>query len=158
MSKVLNSISHLPQRSHEILRMRTVGHSTRAFAVLQRGWFSNEFFLRQSTPSGRDLRGKFVLFKGELHLSMMTEENSMDGLLKEAQHSKSASAKPSKTLGNLRTTTTTLVNNDRKWVTGYCTSATSKFRRRRGVVDDAKQSRITSSCNPQASAGINPLF
>ena len=36
-------------------------------------------------------------------------------------------------------------------------SAASKFCRR-GVVDDAKQSRITSSCNPQASAGINPLF
>ena len=29
---------------------------------------------------------------------MTTEENTMDGLLKEAQHSKSASAKPSKTL------------------------------------------------------------
>lgn len=29
---------------------------------------------------------------------MMTEEDSMDGLLKEARHSKSASAKPSKTL------------------------------------------------------------
>ena len=50
-----------------------------------------------------------------------------------------------------------LVDDDRKWVTLYCASATSKFRRR-GVVDDAKQSRITSSCNPQASAGINPLF
>ena len=49
------------------------------------------------------------------------------------------------------------VDDDRKWVTVYCASATSKFRRR-GVVDDAKQSRITSSCNPQASAGINPLF
>ena len=49
------------------------------------------------------------------------------------------------------------VDDDRKWVTEYCASATSKFRRR-GVVDDAKQSRITSSCNPQASASINPLF
>ena len=39
----------------------------------------------------------------------------------------------------------------------YCASATSIFRRR-GVVDDAKQSRITSCCNTQASAGINPLF
>ena len=46
---------------------------------------------------------------------------------------------------------------DRKWVTVYCASVTSKFRRR-GVVDDARQSRIRSSCNPQASAGINPLF
>ena len=42
------------------------------------------------------------------------------------------------------------VDNDRKWVTVYCASATSKFGRR-GVVDDAKQSIITSSCNPQAS-------
>ena len=50
-----------------------------------------------------------------------------------------------------------LVDDDRKWVTLYCASATSKFRRRE-VVDDAKQSRITSSCNPQASAGIDPLF
>ena len=49
------------------------------------------------------------------------------------------------------------VDDDRKWVTVYCESATSKFRRR-GVDDDAKQSRITSSCNPQASAGTNPLF
>ena len=48
-------------------------------------------------------------------------------------------------------------DDDRKWVTVYCASATGKFRRR-GVVDDAKQSTITSSCNPQASAGINPLF
>ena len=48
-------------------------------------------------------------------------------------------------------------DDDWKWVTVYCASKTSKFRRR-GVVDDAKQSRITSSCNPQASAGINPLF
>ena len=50
-----------------------------------------------------------------------------------------------------------LADDDRKWVTVYCASATSKFRRR-GVVDDAKQSRITFSCNPQASAGINPPF
>ena len=50
-----------------------------------------------------------------------------------------------------------LVDDDRKWVTLYCASSSSKFRRR-GVVDDAKQSRLTSSCNPQASAGINPLF
>ena len=49
------------------------------------------------------------------------------------------------------------VDDDRKWVTVYCASATSKFRRR-GVVDDAKQSRITSSCNPQVSTNINPLF
>ena len=49
------------------------------------------------------------------------------------------------------------VDDDGKWVTVNCASATSKFRRR-GVVDDVKQSRITSSCNPQASAGINPLF
>ena len=49
------------------------------------------------------------------------------------------------------------VDDDRKLVTVYCASATSKFRRR-GVVDDAKHTRITSSCNPQASAGINPLF
>ena len=34
----------------------------------------------------------------------------------------------------------------------YCASATSKFRRH-GFVDDTKHSRITSSCNPQASAG-----
>ena len=47
------------------------------------------------------------------------------------------------------------VDDGRKRVTVYCASATSKFRRR-GVVDDAKL--ITSSCNPQASAGINPLF
>jgi len=43
------------------------------------------------------LRGKSVLFKGELHLSAMEEENSMDGLLREAQKSKPALAKPSKT-------------------------------------------------------------
>ena len=49
------------------------------------------------------------------------------------------------------------VDDDRKWITEYCASATSKFRRR-CLVDDAKQSRITSSCNPQALAGINPLF
>ena len=49
------------------------------------------------------------------------------------------------------------LDDDRKWVTVYCASATSKFRRR-CVVDDAKQSRIRSSCNPQASGGINPLF
>ena len=49
------------------------------------------------------------------------------------------------------------VDDDRKLVTVYCATTTSKFRRR-SVVDDAKQSRITSSCNPQASAGINPLF
>ena len=50
-----------------------------------------------------------------------------------------------------------LVDDDRKWVTVYCASATSKFRRR-GVVDDVKQSRITLCCNPQASAGTNPPF
>ena len=49
------------------------------------------------------------------------------------------------------------VDDDQKWVTVYCASATSKFGHC-GVVDDAKQSTITSSCNPQASAGINPLF
>ena len=48
-------------------------------------------------------------------------------------------------------------DDDRKRLTVYCTSATSKFHRR-GVVYGAKQSRITSSSNPQASAGINPLF
>ena len=31
LSKESHSISHLQQRSHEILRMRTVGYSTRAF-------------------------------------------------------------------------------------------------------------------------------
>ena len=55
-------------------------------------------------------------------------------------------------VGNLR-----IVDDDRKWVTVYYANATSKFRHR-GFVDDAIQSRITSSCNPQASAGINPLF
>ena len=49
------------------------------------------------------------------------------------------------------------VDDDRNWDTVHCASAASKFRRR-GLVDDAKQSRITSSCNAQASAGINPLF
>ena len=49
------------------------------------------------------------------------------------------------------------VDDDRKWIIVYSASATSKFRRR-GVVDDTKQSKITSSCNPQTSAGINPLF
>ena len=48
-------------------------------------------------------------------------------------------------------------DDDWKWVTVYCASATSKFHRR-GVVHEAKLSRITLSCNPQASAGINPLF
>lgn len=57
-------------------------------------------FSRQYTPSSRDLQSKLVLFKGKLHLSMMTEENTMDGLLKEAQQSQSASAKPSKTLAS----------------------------------------------------------
>ena len=64
---------------------------------------------------------------------------------------------PGLLLGNLRTTTTT----------GSGLQCTAQARlvnfvvvvfNRRGVVDDAKQSRITSSCNPQASAGINPLF
>ena len=49
------------------------------------------------------------------------------------------------------------VDDDRKWDTVHCARAISKFRRR-GVVDDAKHSGITSSCNPQASAGITPCF
>ena len=49
------------------------------------------------------------------------------------------------------------VDDDRKWDTVHCASAISKFRRR-GVVDDAKHSRVTSSCNPQALAGISPCF
>ena len=49
------------------------------------------------------------------------------------------------------------VDDDRKWVTVNWASASSKFRRR-GVIDDAKQGRITCSSNPQASAGMNPLF
>ena len=57
-----------------------------------------------------------------------------------------------KLIGNLGTTTTTGSE-----LQVYCTRTTSKFRRR-GVADDGKQSRITSSCNPQASAGINLLF
>ena len=36
------------------------------------------------------------------------------------------------------------VDDDQKWVTVYCASATSKFRRH-GVTNEAKQSRITSS-------------
>ena len=49
------------------------------------------------------------------------------------------------------------VDDDRKWDTVPCASAVNKFRRR-GVVDDAKHSRVTSSCSPQASAGITPCF
>ena len=49
------------------------------------------------------------------------------------------------------------VSDDQKWDTVHCTSAASKFRHC-GVVDNAKQSRITLSCNPRALAGINPLF
>ena len=49
------------------------------------------------------------------------------------------------------------VDDDRKWDTVHCASAVNKFRRR-GVVDDAKHSRVTSSCSPQASAGITPCF
>ena len=61
-------------------------------------------------------------------------------------------------LGNLRTTTTAWsTTTGRELHTVYYASATSKFRRP-GVVDDTKQSRVTWSCNPQASAGINPLF
>ena len=60
-------------------------------------------------------------------------------------------------IGNLGTTTTTLSTTTGSELQVYSTRTTSKFRRR-GVADDAKQSRITSSCNPQASAGINLLF
>ena len=49
------------------------------------------------------------------------------------------------------------VDDDRKWDTVHCATAVNKFRRR-GVVDDAKHSTLTSSCNPQASAGITPCF
>ena len=49
------------------------------------------------------------------------------------------------------------VDDDRKWDTVHCASAVNKFRRR-GVVDDAKYSTVTSSCSPQASAGITPCF
>jgi len=37
------------------------------------------------------------------------------------------------------------VDDDRKWDTMYCAIAASKFRRR-GLVDDAKHSSVTSSC------------
>ena len=50
------------------------------------------------------------------------------------------------------------VDDDRKWDTVHCASAVNKFRRRRSVVDDAKHSRVTSSCSPQAWAGITPCF
>ena len=50
-------------------------------------------------------------------------------------------------------------DDDRKRDTVPCVSAASKFRRRGSSrVDDAKQGRITSSCNPQASTAINSLF
>ena len=49
------------------------------------------------------------------------------------------------------------VDDDRKWDTVHCASAVNKFRCR-DVVDDAKHSRITSSCNPHASGGITPCF
>ena len=49
------------------------------------------------------------------------------------------------------------VDDDGKWDTVHCASAISKFLRR-GVVDDAKHGRITSSCNPQALAGTTPCF
>ena len=45
-------------------------------------------------------------------------------------------------------------DDDRKWVRVSCASATSKFCRR-GVVDDAKQSRITSSCTRGGTLGIS---
>ena len=48
------------------------------------------------------------------------------------------------------------VDDDRKWDTVYCASAASKFRRR-GLVDDAKHSSVTSS-SFTSLAGINPLF
>ena len=47
------------------------------------------------------------------------------------------------------------VDDGRKWDTVHYACGAGKFRRR-GVVDDAKQSRIMPSCNPQACAGINP--
>ena len=60
-------------------------------------------------------------------------------------------------LGNLRTTTTTWST-----TTGSELQCTAQARLVNFVVvvvvDDAKQSRITLSCNAQASAGINPLF
>ena len=60
-------------------------------------------------------------------------------------------------LGYVRTATTTCST-----TTGSELLCTAQARPvnflRRGVVEDAKQSRITSSCNPQASAGLNPLF
>ena len=49
------------------------------------------------------------------------------------------------------------VDDDRKWDTVHCASPVYKFRRR-GVVDDAKHSRVMSSCSPQASAAITPCF
>ena len=49
------------------------------------------------------------------------------------------------------------VDDDRKWDTVHCASAVNKFRRR-GVVDDAKYSTVTSSCRPRASASITPCF
>ena len=61
------------------------------------------------------------------------------------------------TLGNLRTTTTTLSTTTGSELECTAQARPAKFGRR-GVVDNAKQGRITSSCNPQASAGINPLF
>ena len=61
-------------------------------------------------------------------------------------------------IGNLRTTTTT-----RSTTTGSELQCTAQARPVNfvvvvSIVEDAKQSRITSSCNPQASAGINTLF
>ena len=94
-------LTFYPSSSAEIPRDTTHAHGWSFYARVRHlvAWLvSNDFFPLQSLPSGRDVRGKSVLFKGELHLSMMTKENSMDGLLKEAQHSKPASAKPSKTL------------------------------------------------------------
>ena len=63
-------------------------------------------------------------------------------------------------IGNLRTTTTTSST-----TTGGDIPCTAQARlanfvvvSRRGVVDDAKHSRITSSCSPKALAGIPPCF
>ena len=66
-------------------------------------------------------------------------------------------SRPDRLIRELKNHHDDFVDDDWKWDTVHCASAISKFRRR-GVVDDAKHSRITSSCNPQASAGISPYF
>ena len=65
--------------------------------------------------------------------------------------------RPWKEIRELKNHDDDFVDDDRKWDTVHCASAVNKFRRR-GVVDDAKHSRVTSSCSPQASAGITPCF